>query len=361
MLRNTKSKSNNDDINNHQNRKLQDISDIVENIGTITSTIDDVANAVDTVNTVVSSVQDIVSSACFSSRNYVEIRDRSVGGGGGKAAVEVPMNEVKVGDYVRDSTSSDSFSRVISLGHVHHETKANFFQIFYDDDGDDGTDGSNYPLEITARHMVYVSGKGAIPAENVRVGDELFVTSSKSTSLVTKVENVERVGVYAPVTESGKLVVSGILSSSYYAFLDDKKTRNNGNGVLGVLATLGGVSSNLQNFLSHLYFAPLRAICKHRQSVCQNEKHTKRQGYSGYAYPAIRVMEAVNELPLPIQYVLALTSIPFFLVALGIEQCVSGGTGGVVTSVLSMVLLGFVFGYYNNNNLNNKNSIKIWN
>jgi Hint module len=43
-----------------------------------------------------------------------------------------------------------------------------------------------------------------------------------TTSVITHIQDVYSPGVYAPFTDSGKLVVDGILVSSYIDFMPDK-------------------------------------------------------------------------------------------------------------------------------------------
>lgn len=66
---------------------------------------------------------------------------------------------------------------------------------------------------MTYDHMVYVDGKGSIPACLVLVGDSIAGT------LVTHIDqNVSLMGLYAPFTSSGTLVVNGVKVSNYVSF-----------------------------------------------------------------------------------------------------------------------------------------------
>merc|ERR1719343_1072600 len=180
------------------------------------------------------------SSACFSRFNDVEVQGQGM----------TSMDAVKVGDYVR--TGNADFSRVFSLAHLDHDVEADYLQIY--------TDGLQKPLEITGMHMLFSSGN-AVRADEVSVGDML------GTNKVTDIRSIKRNGVYAPVTESGEIVVSGIRASSYYAFLDR-------------------VPFN-QHVMSHFFFAPLRMMCSFDFKMCENEGHTN--GYTNWAYWAIQM------------------------------------------------------------------------
>jgi len=211
------------------------------------------------------------SSPCFSRFNNVEVQGKGM----------TAMDAIKVGDYVR--TGNDDFSRVFSLAHLDHDFEADFLQVY--------TEGLNKPLEITGMHMLFASGK-PIRADEVNVGDML------GKSKVSEIKGVKRNGVYAPITESGDIVVSGIRASSYYAFLDR-------------------IPFN-QHVMSHFFFAPHRLMCSFDFDLCENEGHTN--GYTNWAYWAIQIMEKSNEFIAPVQCLLAALALPFLSAAYGFEQ-----------------------------------------
>jgi len=211
------------------------------------------------------------TSPCFSRFNNVEVQGKGM----------TTMDAIKVGDYVR--TGNDNFSRVFSLAHLDDEFEADFLQLY--------AEGLEKPLEITGMHMLFASGK-PIRADEVNVGDML------GKNKVSEIKPVKRNGVYAPITESGDIVVSGIHSSSYYAFLDR-------------------VPFN-QHVMSHFFFAPHRLMCSFDFDLCKNEGHTN--GYTNWAYWAIQIMEKANEFIAPVQCILAALALPFLSAAYGFEQ-----------------------------------------
>jgi hypothetical protein len=229
---------------------------------------------------------DSPDAACFSRFNDVEVQ-----GQGMKS-----MDAVKVGDYVR--TGNADFSRVFSLAHLDHDVEADFLQIH--------ADGLQKPLEITGMHMLFSSGK-AVRADEVSVGDML------GESKVSEIKSVKRNGVYAPITESGDIVVSGIHASSYYAFLDR-------------------VPFN-QHVMSHFFFAPRRMMCSFDFKLCENEGHTN--GYTNWAYWAIQMMEKANEFVAPVQCFLAVSALPFLSAAYGFEQM-------LVAPFTTLAVIGFM-------------------
>jgi hypothetical protein len=227
-----------------------------------------------------------VDSSCFSRFNNVEVQGKGM----------TAMDSIQVGDYVR--TGNNDFSRVFSLAHLDHEFEADFLQVY--------AEGLEKPLEITGMHMLFASGK-AIRADEVSVGDML------GESKVSDIKSVKRNGVYAPITESGDIVVSGIHASSYYAFLDR-------------------IPFN-QHVMSHFFFAPHRLMCSYDFDLCKNEGHTN--GYTNWAYWAIRIMEKSNEFIAPVQCVLAALALPFLSAAYGSEQM-------LIAPFTTLAVIGFM-------------------
>jgi hypothetical protein len=225
------------------------------------------------------------SPTCFSRFNDVEVQGQGM----------ISMDAIKVGDYVRTGTD---FSRVFSLAHLDHDVEADFLQIY--------ADGLQKPLEITGMHMLFSSGK-AVRADEVSVGDML------GDSKVSEIKSVKRTGVYAPVTESGDIVVNGIRASSYFAFLDQ-------------------VPFN-QHVMSHFFFAPHRMMCSFDFKMCENEGHTN--GYTNWAYWAIQMMEKANEFVAPVQCFLAVSALPFLSAAYGFEQM-------LVAPFTTLAVIGFM-------------------
>merc|ERR1711862_949272 len=162
------------------------------------------------------------------------------------------------------------------------------------------------PLEITGMHMLFSTGR-AVRADEVSVGDML------GESKVTEIKSIKRNGVCAPITESGDIVVSGIHASSYYSFLDN-------------------IPFN-QHVMSHFFFASHRMMCSFDFKLCENEGHTN--GYTNWAYWAIRTMEKANEFVAPVQYLFAVMVLPFISAAYGLEQM-------LLTPFTTLALIGFM-------------------
>jgi hypothetical protein len=154
------------------------------------------------------------------------------------------MKSLEVGDLVHDG---DNFSRVLSLMHLDHDIEVEYMQIHLDDALDS-------PLEITPDHFLLVDDRQTVRAGDVKVGDMM------GDGLVTSIETIKRHGLYAPATESGQLMVSGVPASCYINLLDH-------------------VAPSVQASLMHAALAPLRLACRFDFSLCKNEDHAEG-GYS---------------------------------------------------------------------------------
>ena len=75
-------------------------------------------------------------------------------------------------------------------------------------------------LEVSPDHQIFTKEHGSILARDVNIGqDSLVLASPDSTgkiySKIVAISEVEKIGVYAPLTWSGDLVVGGVWVSNY--------------------------------------------------------------------------------------------------------------------------------------------------
>jgi Hint module len=119
-----------------------------------------------------------------------------------------------------------------------------------------------------------------IPAEDVVIGDIL------SGQQVQAIRRVVRHGVYAPLTQSGDIMVSGILTSNYVDLFHGKLPSPKGWD---------------QHIIAHTLFHPQRYFCSQYLAVCKNEIYI--HGYGILAYVIITssgVIERLQSLALSI-------------------------------------------------------------
>ncbi|KAI1732504.1 hint module domain-containing protein [Ditylenchus destructor] len=137
------------------------------------------------------------------------------------------MDELELNDWVLAANKSQMvYSNVISWFHRIHDEKALFLHILLE---------NGKTLKLTSKHFIYrnkCNGWQPVPfetitkdrpiyAEDLRVGDCLYHLAIKGKELVfverriVNVSAVEEIGIYAPLTGEGNIVVNDILASCY--------------------------------------------------------------------------------------------------------------------------------------------------
>lgn len=211
---------------------------------------------------------------CFSGFNTVHVQEKGV----------VPMRELEIGDNVL--TANGKFSRVYSFGHNDRDAEIEFLQI--------QTKGLETPLEISHNHMMFVGDRKLARAADVRVGDML------GEHPVTAIRTVKRRGVYAPLTETGELVVSGASASSYVVFFD--------------------YSPRLQHWVSHAIGSPFRLVCAFNFGICKNETYS--EGLSNYYVAFIKLANKISLYPKTVQLGVTLIAAPMMASAFVLEKTI---------------------------------------
>ena len=115
---------------------------------------------------------------------------------------EIRMDQVQIGTLVRDSSGSDTYSAVI--GFLHRSTNVastKYLSLTF-------TNGQQ--LDISPNHRIFLSDGSDNFAKDLHVGSAMA-----AGQVVSQIENVEHNSLFAPVTESGMVVVDGILASCY--------------------------------------------------------------------------------------------------------------------------------------------------
>lgn len=211
--------------------------------------------------------------SCFSGNNLVETKHRG----------QIRMEHLKIGDQIRASPSNKNiFTRVYSISHLDKNTRILYKQIYHN--------GSKVPLEISPDHLMFANDK-LVRADDVNRGDKLHdghVVSRVKTTLVR--------GLYAPLTETGTLVVSGALVSSFVAMTE-------------------AVSLEFQHTGSHLSLFPVRLLCRLDFGYCQHQTYT--DAHSDFVYGGIKFLDALAKMPSTVQLGVAILFTPvlvsFFL------------------------------------------------
>lgn len=179
--------------------------------------------------------------ACFSGETTLTLKNGE----------SVLMKELQLGDEVLVSLEAEIYEPVYSFGHRHSKMQADYLQF--------------YPskLELSPDHMLFLENNGAVPASAVEVGDRLV-----GGEPVSDIRHVVREGVFAPFTPSGRVVVNGVLASSYIAFQDSHSL------------DVGPISLSHQ-WLAHTFQFPHRIWCYHLGS-CTKEHLNANTGIDSW-------------------------------------------------------------------------------
>jgi len=222
---------------------------------------------------------------CFSGSNLVEVLGRG----------KVSMMDLQIGDYV-ESSPAGQFSRVYSLLHIDVDAEATYLQIYIA--------GFDNPLEISEEHLLFVNGK-PVRAKHVKIGDILLRQSQ-----VQAIMSVKRRGVYAPATESGEIMVSGVHVSSYVAWMD--------------------IDPSLMILVSHAALSPLRIACALDFGFCERETYTN--GLSDRVLGWVKLTENIKNYSPAVQLSVVIAAAPVVACAFALElillpHIVVGGLG----------------------------------
>jgi len=189
-------------------------------------------------------------SICFSGSNTVDTKARGT----------ILMSDLRLGDEVL--TRSGRFEQVYSFGHFSSSEQAEFLAIHT----------SVSVMELSPNHMVFVvteSGPRAVPASQVQPHSRLILADDTVVT-VREIRNVTRVGVYAPFTLSGTIVVNGIVASSFVAFQNSS------------FLFVGGIPTFTFQWLAHTFETVHRLVFK--MGFCPTENYDTATGISQWVH-----------------------------------------------------------------------------
>lgn len=200
---------------------------------------------------------------CFSGKSTVHVRDRG----------DIEMNRLKIGDMVL--TGKDIYEPVYSFGHHGEGIQARLLKI----------STARESFEISPEHMVLTKSSSSpasfFPASSLKKGSILFNEIGQET-VIQSIQVVTSNGIFAPFTPSGRLLVNGIVVSSFVALETD----------LGI--QIMGVPVSHQ-WLAHMFEFPHRVIC-HHLGTCLKESYTK-DGISTWVDYPLRLSQCLLNLP----------------------------------------------------------------
>jgi len=202
---------------------------------------------------------------CFSGESLVDVQGIDA---------PIPMKNLRIGDMVRVSSgrtnhhAGEGFEPVYSFGHYSPDIVGDFLEVRVIDDD---TTSARTPLQISPDHMLSVKSRGGfIPASALKVGDKIKNGGSGGDDtelIVSSIRAVRALGVFAPFTPSGTIVVNGIVSSSFVS-MDSSAEKSS------ILRRIGGVEVSHQ-WIAHSFEFPHRVAC-HYMGQCPNEMYDDR-------------------------------------------------------------------------------------
>jgi len=153
---------------------------------------------------------------CFPGSSIVTTEDRG----------PVRISELMIGDSISAAAEGDFspvYSKVLTFFHVKTNVTYDYIEL---------TTASGAKISLSANHLIFVSSSEYsapfdLPADQVRLGQYLWTRGEKgvSASLVSEITFKQDVGVYAPLTEHGTLVVNNIIASSFASGRHSEKQR----------------------------------------------------------------------------------------------------------------------------------------
>lgn len=131
-------------------------------------------------------------NVCFPGSALVELKDGS----------SREMRDLQIGDLVL--VAEGLYSPVVLFTHADHEIQYQFLQVETE---------HNMVITLTDGHYIY-SNKQLVEARKLKVGDKLKVIGMEDER-VANIKIVNDVGLFAPQTAHGDIVVNGIIASTY--------------------------------------------------------------------------------------------------------------------------------------------------
>jgi len=201
---------------------------------------------------------------CFAGDNEIVVNGEST-----------KMKNAKVGDNVMVDEEGN-YGKIYSFGHYLPGKKiTDYIHI-------ESTDPERRPLVLSGAHMVFIKKEGkriAIRSDQIMMGDKLIsiVSDSSSSFVVSRIlKNKKGVtGAYAPFTNTGTIVVNGVVASCYVALIQPTNLEKK----------LFGFFSHQS--VAHFFESPHRLYCCYYffADECRNEKYTDEGLSSWVAFP----------------------------------------------------------------------------
>lgn len=197
--------------------------------------------------------------SCFPGEASVEVLNRG----------KVLMRNLEIGDAILQVHGG--YSTVYSFAHKKTNDRGAYIQV---------TTSPEKTLEISPDHLIFMrrtikGHKQLVPAKQLQTGQFLVTKDDLSVKIVS-LKTVDRNGLYAPLTYSGRLVVNGVEASSY---------------VSREWVPTDKVSCDTLAMVQHFVLLPLRLYCTAVRS-CKNETYSDDFGLNPYVLFWLKVEES---------------------------------------------------------------------
>ena len=238
------------------------------------------------------------SGGCFSAMSTVVVQGKGV----------VPMKDIQVGDMVM--VDGSRYEPVYAMGHRQEDYLASFLKISTIEES----------VEVTPEHLLYLAKKDLpVRADSIKVGDSLRVHDGDRK--VTKIEVVEHEGLFDPLTPSGKVMVNGIMASTYIALqAGDEHVK------------FGPFKFSHEAFV-HFTLSPMRVVCM--GIVDAPCRMTNEEGIPLYIRWGMDLIHMITEGSYAASAFL-LAALPLLLVFVAFESLVGASIAPLVVFVAAM-------------------------
>lgn len=125
---------------------------------------------------------------------------------------KIPLSSLQIGSHVRvlNEENQITYSPVIAFLHRDLNEHTTYKRLRT----------KNARLELSDRHLIHRRHDGFIWAEQLNEGDEILILANKHANQTTyetilEIDQVEKQGLLAPLTEQGTILVNNVHTSCY--------------------------------------------------------------------------------------------------------------------------------------------------
>ena len=182
------------------------------------------------------------------------------------------MDALSIGDMVL--TKDGTYQNVYSFSHFDPSLETKYLEVRT-------TVNDKSVLQVTANHLIYMVDKKSsavviVPAGVIKVGDVLVGNNDLNVT-VEQITVLTLRGAYAPLTETGNIIVNSVAASNY-VLLDP--------------LTPYMPCPTTQHWIQHASLAPYRRYCL--MIGCEDETYDRSTGLSSFVTifaPAVKWLE----------------------------------------------------------------------